>query len=133
MPGSNDDILRVLGRVEEGIHRLREDFQEEKRSARESRSEIHKRLDKHADEYSRLDSTIILTGQTVAQQRDVISELTKVVEKDVMPTIKEVKEIKALGKRASMIFIGLGFTAGGTFIWFSDLMITGLRKWLRID
>ncbi len=126
MPGSNDDILRVLGRVEEGIHRLREDFQEEKRSAKENRSEIHKRLDRHAED-------IAITGQIIAQQRDVASGLTKKLDEEVMPTIEEVKEIKALGKRASMIFLGLGFTAGGTFIWFSEVMITGLRKWLRID
>lgn len=126
MPGSNDDILRVLGRVEEGIHRLREDFHEEKRSAKESRSEIHKRLDRHSED-------ITITAQLVAQQRDVASTITKKLDDEVMPTIEEVKQIKALGRRASMIFLGMGFTAGGTFIWFSDVMITALRKWLRID
>jgi hypothetical protein len=64
MPGSNDETLRVLGRVEEGIHRFLADFQEEKQLARESRSEIHKRLDHHAKD-------IAIAEHIIAQQRDV--------------------------------------------------------------
>ncbi|MFN7023702.1 MAG: DUF1515 domain-containing protein [Pseudorhizobium sp.] len=126
MPGSNDDILRVLGRVEEGIHRLRVDFQEEKQSAKESRSEIHKRLDRHAED-------IAITGQIIAQQRDVTTELKKTIEEDVMPTVEEVKHVKTLGKFTATVFFGLGLTAGGFAIWMSDTFVPIFRKWLRID
>ncbi|MCA1868910.1 DUF1515 domain-containing protein [Agrobacterium genomosp. 3] len=126
MTGSNDDILRVLGRVEEGIHRLRADFQEEKQSARESRSEIHKRLDRQAED-------IVITGQIVAQQRDLTDELKKTVEDEVLPTVNEVKQVKAMGKLAATVFFGLGLTAGGFAIWMSDTFVPILRKWLRIE
>lgn len=126
MAGPNDEILRALGRVEEGILRLREDFQDEKIAARESRSAIHARLDKQQQDISHLETTVILSGQTVAQQRDVISGLKETIDNDISPTIEEVKDIKRLGKTASLIFVGLGFTAGGVFFTMWD----SVRPWL---
>lgn len=102
MPGSNDDILRVLGRVEEAIHRLRADFHEEKQSARDSRSEIHKRLDRHAED-------IAITRQIIAQQRDVTTELKR----RSRITVGEVKHVKTLGKFTATVFFRLGLTASG--------------------
>ncbi len=77
--------------------------------------------------------TVVLSGQTVAQQRDIISGLKETVERDIRPTIEEVKDIKRLGKTASLIFVSLGFTAGGMFFYFSETVVPIVRKWLRID
>jgi hypothetical protein len=126
MTGSNDDILRVLGRVEEGIHRLREDFQEEKESSKTSRDAIHRRLDRHAED-------IVIMGQINAQQRDATNEIKKTLEEDVLPTVDEVKQVKALGKFTATVFFGLGLTAGGFAIWMSDTFVPVFRRWLRID
>lgn len=126
MAGQNDEVLRALGRLEESVRLLREDFQEEKSAARESRAAIHSRLDRQQDDLSHLETTVVLSGQTVAQQRDVIVGLKETVEKDIRPTIDEVKDIKRLGKTASFIFVSLGFTAGGVFFTFWD----SVRPWL---
>jgi len=140
MPGSNDDILRVLGRLEEKvdgvgrrIDRFEQEFTEERRSSSESRHRIHERIDEQSKRIGEAEKTVVAAGAIAAQQRDVITGLAQTIEHDIRPTIDQVKDITRLGKTASLIFIGMGFTAGGTFIWFSDVMITTLRKWLRID
>ncbi len=45
---SNDDIMLALGKLQEGVDRLRVDFQDEKGMTHESRSVIHQRLDTQA-------------------------------------------------------------------------------------
>ena len=66
-------------------------------------------------------------------QRDVITGLTTTIDKEIKPTINQVKDITRLGKTAALIFASLGFTAGGMFIYFSETIVPPLRKWLRID
>lgn len=58
---SNEDILRALGRLEEGVKRIREDFQEEKHNAHESRAVIHARLDSQARQIGHLDTTVAIS------------------------------------------------------------------------
>jgi len=133
MSASNDDIMRVLGRLEEGVRQLREDFNVEKDLARENRAKLHERLDKQGDEISELEKTVIVAGHTVAQQRDVITGLKDTIDRDVQPTIGEFKEIQKLGRGVAMVLVALGFTAGGIVIWAGDMAVAVARKWLRID
>lgn len=69
---SNDDILHALGHVKEGVKRIREDFQEEKQNARESRAVIQARLDRQAKQISHLDTTVAMSGEVDAQIREEI-------------------------------------------------------------
>lgn len=43
------------------------------------------------------------------------------------------KDITRLGKRAGLLFTGLGFTAGGLVFYFSETIVPIMRKWLRIE
>ena len=120
MAGLNDEILFLLGELREGqkrqessIGQINERMEEEGKRAYESRSKIHERLDEHTKQIGHLESTVVVAGQIVAQQREVFSSLKTTIDEDIKPTIDEVKNIKKLGKWASVVFVGLGFTAGG--------------------
>ncbi|MCC2608408.1 hypothetical protein ABK249_02630 [Neorhizobium sp. Rsf11] len=133
MAGLENEIILMLGELREGMKRqetaighINKKLEVEEKRARESRSRIHERLDKQQSDISHLETTVVLSGQTVAQQRDVIVGLKKTIDEDISPTIEEVKDIKRLGKTASLIFVGLGFTAGGVFFTMWDTV----RPWL---
>lgn len=120
MAGLNDEILFLLGELREGqkrqessINQINERLEDEGKRAYENRARIHERLDDHSKQISHLETTVIVAGQTVAQQRDVMAVLKKTVDEEITPTIDEVKNIKKLGKWASVVFVSVGFTAGG--------------------
>ncbi|CAD7036241.1 membrane protein [Pseudorhizobium halotolerans] len=140
MAGSNDDILRVLGRLEEKVDgvgkrldRFEREFTEERRSSSESRHRLHERIDEQSIRITEVEKTVVAAGAIAAQQRDVIAGLTATIDHEIKPTINQVKDITRLGKTAALIFASLGFTAGGMFIYFSETVVPPLRKWLRID
>lgn len=132
---SNDDIMRVLGRLEEGVSRIREDFSEEKESAHESRSVIHRRLDEHAQTVAKLETTVAISGQVEAQLRDQIAALEERVKKhhaEVSPTIEEWKRIKTLGWGVSSLLVIAGVSAASIAAVAWDWFIAVVRHWLRV-
>lgn len=151
MATSNDEIMRALGRLEGAISEISKRFGDFARdtsatnaSASASRARIHERLEEQSHRITEAEKTAVAAGAIAAQQRDVIASLEtsmnedmaglrKMIDRDIKPTIEEVKEIKQLGKRASIVLIALGFTAGGAVMWASDTVVAFLRKWLRID
>ena len=138
MAGLNDEILFLLGELREGqkrqessIEQISERMDEEGKRAYESRSKIHERLEEHSKQIGHLETTVVYSGQTVAQQRDVIAGLKKTIDEEITPTIDEVKNIKKLGKWASVVFVGLGFTAGGAAFTMWDTVRPLFAKLVR--
>lgn len=132
---SNDDIMLALGRVQEGVDRLRDDFQDEKRMAHESRAVIHQRLDHQAQQIAHLETTIAVSGEIDAQVRGEIQSLKKTVEKNqeaVTPTIDEWKRMKTLGVGISGLIALAGLTIGGIVAYMSETAVSGIRHWLKI-
>lgn len=120
MAGLENEILLMLGELREGqkrqeraIGEINEKLEVEERRAHDNRSRIHERLDKQVREQGEIEGKIITIGLTLAQQREVMTSLKDTIDDEIKPTIQEVKDIKRLGKKASLIFVGLGFTAGG--------------------
>lgn len=129
---SNDDIMRVLGRLEEGVSRLREDFQQEKESAHESRAVIHRRLDEHGQNVSKLETTVAISGQVDAQLRDKITSLDKQITENVTPSIEEWKRIKTMGLGMSSLLVIAGVSAASITAIAWDWFLALMRHWLRI-
>src|SRR4051812_32398317 len=120
---SNDDIMRILGRVEEGVKRIREDFQEEKESAHESRTVIHRRLDEQTEKIAHLETTVAISGNVDAQLRDQLEQLRKTVEGNqaaVSPAIEEWRRMKTLGVGISGLIALAGLTIGSLVAWAGD-------------
>ena len=126
---SNDDIMRALGRLEEAVEHLREDFQQEKDVAHESRAIIHRRLDDQVAQVAVLDKTVAIAGAVDAQLRDKIDRLAAAVE----PALSEWGRLKTLGYTISGLIALAGMTVGGLLYWASEAAITTVRHWLRIQ
>lgn len=129
MAGTNAEILHALGRLQEGVDRLREDFQEEKMLAHESRAKLHSRLDDQAKEIAHLETTVAISGEIDAQIRGQMTSLKATVE----PQIEEWKRLKTLGMGISGLLVVAGITVGSVVVAAGDAAVTAIRAWLRIQ
>ena len=128
--------MRALGRVEEGVSRIRQDFQDEKHNAQESRAVIHRRLDEQAKQIGHLDTTVAISGEVDAQLRDQIAALKETVDKNhasVAPALEEWKRMKTIGVGISGLIALAGLTIGGLIAWVGDAAVTAIRAWLKIN
>jgi ferritin-like protein len=133
---SNDDILLMLGRVEEGVKRIREDFQEEKQSAHESRAVIHRRLDEQRQQIHLLDKVVEISSGVDATLREEIKSIKGTVEKNhtaVQPALEEWRRMKTIGYGISGLIAFAGLTVGAVVTWASDGAVAALRHWLKIN
>ncbi|MFW8587520.1 DUF1515 domain-containing protein [Rhizobium beringeri] len=140
---SNDEIMRAIGRVEgrltgieDSVSHLREEVSDEKDSAHESRSVIHRRLDEQARQIHLLDMTVTVSSNVDGQIRDEIKTLKEMVDKNheaVAPTLEEWKKMKTLGYGISGLIAFAGLTVGGIVAYMSDGAVAALRHWLKIN
>ncbi|MBB3313625.1 ferritin-like protein [Rhizobium sp. BK196] len=136
VPTSNDDIMRALGRVEEGVRRIREDFQEEKENAHDSRAVIHRRLDEQMRQINLLDKVVEISSGVDATLREEIKALKETVDKNhaaTQPALEEWKRMKTIGYGISGLIAFAGLTVGAVVTWASDGAVSALRHWLRIN
>ncbi len=132
---SNDDIMRVLGRIEEKVEQLEKAFQAEKSDAHLSRSTIHRRLDDQVVQVSLLDKTVAIHAQIDAQLRDEIAGLSSTVadnHKAVTPALDEWKRLKTLGYGVSVLLVATGASIAGLVYWAGEAAVTSVRHWLKI-
>ncbi len=115
MAAEQNEIMRSLGRLEEGVRQLRADFD----SATASRSKIHDKID-------HLESTIVIAGHAAAQTRDRIDAVEKALHDDIKPTTDEFKRMKLAG----LGVIGFVGVAAATFGASLSPMISAIREWL---
>ncbi len=120
------EIMRILGRLEEGQKRQQEDVEEVKETARESRDKTHAKLD-------HLDGTVAIVGQVAAQAREESAAVKKVLEEDVLPVTEEVKRMRLMGMGAIAV-LGFAFTALGiTVATVGQGAVDMVRSWLHIQ
>lgn len=132
---SNEDIIRALTRVETLVETLTKAFETEQRSAHESRTSIHRRMDEHVTQISLLDKTVGIHAEIDAQMRDKIKGLTETVEKNhtaVEPVIEDMKRLKLLGLGISGLIALAGVSVGGLIWWAGEAAVTAVRHWLKI-
>ncbi len=120
-----NELMRILGRVEEGIERLRADFEEEKQDTKDSRGRMHAKLEK-------IEEDVGIVGQVAAQARTVGTELQRLIDEDVKPATDDYKRVRAIG-RGTLWAVGLAAGgAGVTIASFGETVVNALRAWLRI-
>ncbi|QIG72946.1 DUF1515 domain-containing protein [Rhizobium phage RHph_N3_2] len=135
-PTSNEDIMHALGRVEEGVKRIREDFQEEKENAHDSRAVIHRRLDEQMRQINLLDKVVEISSAVDATLREEIKALKETVDKNhaaTQPALEEWKRIKSIGYGISGLIAIAGLTTGALIGWASDGAAALFRHWLKIS
>ncbi|TIT90383.1 MAG: DUF1515 domain-containing protein [Mesorhizobium sp.] len=125
---SLEDIFLALGELKGGVDALRRDFQEEKRTAHESRATIHRRLDEQAEEIAKVRTDVAVDGEITAQVRNEVKSLKAAVD----PELEDWKRMKNLGLGiAGLLAIG-GLSVGAMLMWASDTAVAAIRHWLKI-
>ncbi len=137
------DILRVLGRLEEG-----------QAHASEGRKVIHEKLDRMDERVGDIADTVLkqahdltLITETAKQARDEVLKLRTEVDRDVKPQLASVGTFRAdaepvivsikklrLGLTILVWLLGAGgVLTGGTFVLANAYAKAVIREWLEID
>jgi hypothetical protein len=117
--------MRILGRLEEGVGRLRDDFESEKLTTRESRGKTYDKLEAIGDEVA----AVAVEASAARREAEV---LKKLIESDVKPATDDFKRMRTIGFVGLTVF-GVAFTAlGVTVANFSDAAVAAVRSWLHI-
>lgn len=125
MAGELNEIMRALGRLEEGQERMRADFIEEKEHSAESRARVHQKLEK-------IEEDVSIVGQVAAQARDKANAMDKLITEDVKPATDDFKRMRTVGF-VGISLIGFAFTAlGVTLATVGEGVVHAIRAWLRI-
>lgn len=126
------EILQKLGSIEAGQTQLRKDFDRERDQSRDSRGDLHDKVDVGNERMAHLEMTVQVSGQVAAQTRDKVEAMERTLNEDVKPTVDEFKRMKLLGW-GFLSVVGLGGTAfGAAMIWWGEQTIHAIRGLLRI-
>lgn len=132
MPDLNNQILLLLGRIQEGQDRLREDFDAEKRSAAESRRILYQKTDELSKEMSSIQNDLAIAGLTSAQVREEVKALGETVTQHkamIQPSIEDWKKLKALGLGISGILAVGGLSVGALLAMGVDAVKAAVKSW----
>jgi len=118
-------ILRTLGRLEEGQDRMRADFETEKEHTRESRERTYVKLEK-------IEEDLGIVGQVASQAREQSAATKKLVDEEIKPVTDDVKRMRMIGL-GIIGLVGFAFTALGiTLATVGEGVVQVVRTWLRI-
>jgi hypothetical protein len=119
------EIMRILGRLEEGQERMRADFEGEKVASRDSRGRVHEKLEK-------IEEDVGIVGKVAAQARDKADVVERLVIEDVKPATDDFKRMRTAGI-VGISLLGFAFTALGiTLATVGNGMVQAIRNWLQI-
>lgn len=119
------EIMRALGRLEQGMERQRADFDSEKEASRDSRGRMHTKLEK-------IEEDVSIVGKVAAQARDKAEAVELVVTTDVKPATDDFKRMRTIGF-VGLTLLGFAFTALGiTLATVGEGVVNTIRTWLRI-
>lgn len=124
------DLMLLMGRMAEGIERLRADFSEEKASAAASRKVIHERHEELRSDLSNLKSDIDMAAVISAQKIDALASDLKDHKAAVQPSVEEWKRIKTLGIGITGVLAIGGLSVGAMLSMGLDAFRAALRSWL---
>lgn len=125
-------ILEKLGSIAAGQDQLRKDFDRERDQSRDSRHDLHDKVDVFGERLIHLEATVQIAGQVAAQTREQILGFEKTLTEDVTPTVDEFKRMKLIGWSVVGV-VGLGGTAfGASLIWWGEQVGNAIRSLLRI-
>jgi hypothetical protein len=123
LAGELNEIMRALGRLEEGQERMRLDFIEEKDHSAESRDWVRSKLEK-------VEGDVSIVGQVAAQARGKVDTVEKMVVDDVKPVTDDIKKAKmkgigalwAIGVMATVFGFSAATVAGDVVVWARRLL-----------
>ena len=124
---SEEDILRVLGRLEAKVDNLGDDQREDREQARESRARIHERLDEFNTSLGTVQSDIRVGAGVDAQVRVELDGLAKAI-KGHEPAVNDMRKL-----RLGLMMLGGALVASGvTLAAAGEAAASAVRGWLKL-
>lgn len=124
------DLMLLMGRMAEGIERLRADFGEEKSQAAASRKALYERQEELRADLSNLKSDIDMAAVISAQKMDALASDLKDHKEAVQPSVDEWKRIKTLGIGITGVLALGGLSVGAMLSMGLDAFKAAVRSWL---
>lgn len=135
---ADDEVLRVLGRLEAKVDNLAEDQRDDRDAARAdreaatvSRARIHERLDEHATLISSMQSDIRIAAGVDVQVRVELDGMAKAIHQvraDHEPAVNDMRKL-----RLGLMVIGGALVASGVSLAAAGEAAAGaVRSWLKI-
>lgn len=124
------DLMLLMGRMAEGIERLRVDFGEEKSQAAASRKALYGRQEELRGDLSNLKSDIDMAAVISAQKMDALASELKDHKAAVQPSVEEWKRIKTLGIGITGVLAIGGLSVGAMLAAGIDTVRAALRHWI---
>lgn len=125
MPEQLNEIMRALGRLEQGMERQRADFENEKESSRESRGRMYDKLEK-------IEGEITKVGAIAKDAQEKATEVAGIITNDVKPATDDFRRMRTIGF-VGLSLLGFAFTALGiTLATVGEGVVNTIRTWLRI-
>ena len=127
------DVMLALGRLQEGVDRLREDFTEEKASAAINRKSLYEKHDDLRSDLTKLKSDVVACAQIGAKTHDDVQALGRRVDQnkaDIQPSLEDWRRIKNLGLGVTGVLAVGGVTVGAMLSMGVDAFKAAVRHWL---
>lgn len=135
---ADDEVLRILGRLEAKVDNLAEDQRDDRDAARSdreaaqvSRARIHERLDEHASIIGQVQSDIRVAAGLDAQVRVELDGMAKAVRQvriDHEPAVNDMRKL-----RLGLMVVGGALVASGvTLAAAGEAAASAVRHWLKI-
>lgn len=128
---ADDEVLRVLGRLEAKVDNLSEDQREDREQSRESRARIHERMDDFNGALGKVQSDIRVGAGIDAQVRvelDGMAKAVKQVRIDHEPAVNDMRKL-----RLGLMFMGgLLVASGVTLAAAGEAAASAVRTWLKL-
>lgn len=124
------DVLMLLGRLEAGVERLRQDFSEEKVQASQSRKLLYERQDEMRGDLSNLKQDIDMAAVISAQKLSELAKELKDHKEAVQPSVDEWKRIRTLGIGITGVLAIGGLSVGAMLSMGLEGLRAALRSWI---
>lgn len=122
--------MLLMGRMAEGIERLRADFGEEKSQAAASRKALYERQEELRGDLSNLKNDIDMSAVITSQKIDALAADLKDHKAAVQPSVDEWKRIKTLGIGITGVLALGGLSVGAMLSMGLDAFKAAVRSWL---
>ena len=122
--------MLLMGRMAEGIERLRADFGEEKSQAAASRKALYERQEELRGDLSNLKNDIDMAAVITSQKMDALAADLKDHKAAVQPSVDEWKRIKTLGIGITGVLALGGLSVGAMLSMGLDAFKAAVRSWL---
>lgn len=126
-------ILVAIGRLQSSVDHMQRDFDNDKRSAAESRKALYARHDDLQEQIGGLKMDLQRAGQAtvrVSEEMKVVSQKVEQHRAEIKSSVEDWKKIKTLGMGITGVLAIGGLSVGAFLSMGWDALKAAMRQWL---